>query len=264
MKIFALILNFVVNAVAINVAINFVLSPDEDLMNMSAQSLENAPSISVKTNQGIFAVDNAYSESGLTDENIRIDQMIMKTLRSPKAKIRKSWIKGKNNHVSLNILFNDGNCEQIEWLPINGSRDVLGEHPTGEAHLHYYVDDSYCQDAHSFIGVPNDIHHVPLWLANSAIKMSSKKTVDLVRWNKENQKESDPQPDRIQVYNALIKEANRFKNEKKYSCTSFVNNVWGYVTGKKFVTNDVMFLSIKKATDYAFLVKECNEDWCQY
>merc|ERR1711981_1261037 len=190
-------------------------------MNMSAQSLENAPSISVKTNQGIFAVDNAYSESGLTDENIGIDQMIRKTLRSPKAKIRKSWIKEKNNHVSLNILFNDGNCEQIEWLPINGSRDVLGEHPTGEAHLHYYVDDSYCRDAHSFIGVPDAIHHVPLWLVNSAIKMSSKKTVDLVRWNKDNQKEADPQPDRIQVYNALIKEAYRFKKEKKYCCTSF-------------------------------------------
>jgi len=273
MKIFVFILNFIVSVLAINVAINFGLSPDEDLMNNSAQMLENVPSISVKANQGIFAVDNAYSGSGFTDENIRIDQMIMKTLHSPTATVRKSWFKGKNNHVFLNILFSDGKCEQLEWVPINGSHDVLGEHPAAEAYLHYYVDDSYCRDADSFIGVPDAIHNVPLWLANSAIKMSSKKSVDLVRWSKDHQKESDPQPIRIQVYNALIKEANRFKNEKKYSCTSFVNNVWGYVTGNKLVNDDIMLLSIQTATMekmdacQRYKCPECSDyseyEWCR-
>jgi len=243
MKVFALVVNLIVNVFAIN----FALIPDEDLMSNSVQMLETSPSLIVNSNQGIFTLGNTYLGSEFANKNIKIDQMIKKTLHSPIATIRKSWIKGtRKGHVSLFILFSDGKCEQLEWFPVNVSTDI-GEDPAGEVHLHFDVDDSNCQNADSFLGIPDSLDNVPVWLANSANKLGSKKSVDLVRWNKDDHQEAGQQLIRRHVYNALLKEANRFKDEEKYSCSSFVNNVWADVTGHKSVNDDIMLLIIKSA-----------------
>jgi len=244
MKVFALVFNLIVNGFAIHVA----LIPDEDLMSNSVQMLESSPSVIVNSNQGIFTLGNTYLGSEFANKNIKIDQMIRKTLHSPIATIRKSWIKAtRKGHVSLFILFSDGKCEQLEWLPVNVSTYLLGEDPAGEVHLHFDLDDSNCQNADSFLGIPDSLDNVPVWLADSTIKLGSKKSGDLVRWKKDDHQEADQQLIRRQMYNALLKEANRFKDEQKYSCSSFVNNVWADVTGHKFVNDDIMLLIIKSA-----------------
>jgi len=65
-----------------------------------------------------------------------------------------------------------------------------------------------------------------------------------MRWTNRDQKALD-HVTRRQMYGMFIKEGNRFKNEKKYGFSSFVNNLAKFLTGRKVISDQMEFLANK-------------------
>jgi len=229
-------------------------------------------SIIVKTNQGRFAVNNpkstssgsvlygiigekadkfssknpnsTSSESTFPGKRMTVNEMLAKTSHDPTGALKKAWVRGTINHVSLFMRFSDGKCEEMEWYPVKGSLNVLGEHPAGEASLRYDVRDDYCANVHSFISIPGSTINLSGWIDNAMKLYSQKEQADLARVH---ENELNEHVTRRQIYAAFLKEAHRFKDEQKYSCTSFINNAFRIATDQQFIDPDILVTGIQMA-----------------
>jgi len=202
----------------------------------------------INTNQGRFALNNtkATMESivmlntmntilaSTSYKNTTIE--MSGALRDVTATLKKAWVRFTFPHVSLLMQFNDGRCEEMEWYPLNSRLDIPGEHPAGKAILHYDVGRTRCRNAPSMFGLPDSTVGVYNWLQDAIKLKSTQKTVDLLRWTPVHLQHVT----RREVYDSFVKEAYRFKDEEKYSCSSFINNAFGIATGHIFVDPAIM------------------------
>jgi len=225
----------------------FVSFIDDDVLE---EILAIRPSIHLMTNQGIFSIDknNNVSSEHLFDKRNTIHEILAKTSSDPTATLKKAWFRRMNFlHHSLFIQFSDGKCEQIEWIPTNYdiTHEVLGEHSTGSALLHYDVEKDHCYNTSLFYDLPDSPTSLLTWLHNSMDIGDENNEIDLARWTSAYEKETNQHITRDQFYKAFLKEANRFKDEDKYSCTTFINNVFKLATNHEFVNPEVMIQTIK-------------------
>jgi len=196
----------------------------------------------IDTNQGRFAVSNQSTIipktvlASRSSQNTTIVKMLG-VLRDAAATLKKAWVRFTFPHVFLLMEFTDGKCEEMEWSPRNSRSDVPGEHPGGQASLHYDVRSARCRNASSLMGLPDSTIGVFNWLQH-AIKLKStspQKEVDLVRWTPGHLQQVNQHVTRRQLYSAFLEEATRFKDEAKYGCASFINNALAIATHHRYV-----------------------------
>jgi len=201
-------------------------------------------SLIIDTNQGRFAVNNTNFtvQSTITPKTHLASSFfantttveMLGTLRDETAVLKKAWARWTFPHVSLLMQFIDGKCEEMEWYPLYHRLDVPGEHPVGQASIKY-VRNARCRNAPSLLRLPDPTIDVLNWLQD-AIKLQSKQEeVDLLRWTPGRLEQGNQHITRRQVYYAFFEEADRFKDEEKYSCSTFINNAFGIATGHRYV-----------------------------
>jgi len=188
----------------------------------------------IGTNQGRFAVNiTNFTQSTITPRTNLASSFSANTLDETAA-LKKAWARWTFPHVSLLMQFNDGKCEQMEWYPLNHRSDVPGEHPVGQASIQY-VRNARCRNAPSLIRLPDPTIDMLNWLQDAIKLKSTQEEVDLLRWTPGSLQKVNQNITRRQVYSAFFEEANRFKDEEKYSCSSFINNAFGIATGHRYV-----------------------------
>jgi len=193
----------------------------------------------IGTNQGRFAVNHTnFTQSTITPKTNLASIFSANTLDEildETAALEKAWARLTFPHVSLLMQFDDGKCEQMEWYPLSHRPDVPGEHPVGQASIKY-VRNARCRNAPSHIRLPETTIDVLDWLQDAIKLKSTQEEVDLLRWVPGSlQPEVKQHITRRQIYSAFFEEANRFKDEEKYSCSSFINNAFGIATGHRYV-----------------------------
>jgi len=243
---------------------------EESLLPVESPIAES--SFIINTNQGRFAVNNTYvtMESTIIPETVLASRSSKNTTivemlgasRDATATLKKSWARWTFPHVSLLMEFDDGRCEEMEWVSLNRS-DVLGEHPGGRAILHY-VRNARCRNAPLLFGLPDSTIGVLNWWQDAIKLKSTAKEVDLVRWTPGHQQQVSQHVTRRQLYSAFLQEANRFKVEEKYSCSSFINNVFGVATGHRYVDPATMVQLLEMGAQRFGLGKNCEGycEWC--
>jgi len=226
---------------------------DESLLPFESRIEES--SFIINTNQGRFAVNNTDVTMQSTiipktflasrfSKNTTIVEMLG-ALRDATATLKKAWVRFTFPHVSLLMEFSDGRCEEMDWHPRNSISDVPGEHPAGQALLDYDVRNARCRNAPLLIGLPDSTNGVLNWLQKAIKLKSTQKEVDLFRWTPGHLQQGNQHVTRRQVYSAFFEEANRFKDEEKYSCSSFINNAFGIATGHRYVDSGTMVHLLK-------------------
>jgi len=214
----------------------------------------------LNTNQGRFAVNNTDipMESNIIPKthlasrysrNTTIVEMLG-SLRDATATLKKAWVRFTFPHVSLLMEFTDGRCEEMDWIPRNSQLDIPGEHSSGQAILHYGIGNTRCRNAPSMFGLPDSTIGVVKWVQDAINLKSTQKEVDLLRWTPGYLKQINQHVTRRELYSAFLEEAIRNKDEAKYSCSSFINNVFVLATGHRYVDPGTMVKLLKVGSQY--------------
>jgi len=238
---------------------------EESLLPFESSTEES--SFILNTNQGRFAVNNTdiTMESDIIPEaalasrysrNTTIVEMLG-ALRDATATLKKAWARFTFPHVSLIMEFTDGRCEEMDWIPRNSHLDVPGEHPSGQAILHYGVGNTRCRNAPSMFGLPDSTIGVLNWLQDAIKLMSTQKQVDLLRWTPGHLQQVNQHVTRRQLYSAFLEETMRFKDEAKYGCGSFINNAFGIATGSRYVDPETMVQLFKVGAQHHIQGSDC-------
>jgi len=210
-------------------------------------------SLFIDTNQGRFAVNNANVTmesvitpkiklaSGLSANTTMVEMLGI--IHNETATLKKAWARWTFPHVSLVMQFTDGRCQEMEWYPLM-PLGVPGEHPVGQATMQY-VRNARCRNAPSLFHLPDPTINVLNWFQDAIKLKSTQEVVDLLRWTPGHLQLVNKHVTRRQVYSAFFEEASRFKDEEKYSCSSFINNVFGIATGHRYVDPGTMVHLLK-------------------
>jgi len=242
MKIFFLLV--VINVFGVEIRKRIKESPS--FVDTRAKLMESA--FVVETNQGSFASKNTNFTRHSTIMQKTTVASMLRRLDDAQATLKRAWVRWSFPHFSLLTEFTDARCEEMEWVPINNRSDVPGEHPAGEAILHYDVQSSRCGNAKSLIGLPDPMIGYLKWFEDAIKLKYTQEEVDVVRWIPDHLEEVNQHVTRRQLYSAFLEEANRFKDEKKYSCSSFINNAFGIATGHRFVDQKTMVYLLQVGT----------------